>query len=184
MREVARRLSVAPSTVSRQVGRLYVNHGSEKAPLLDWEQVQQAREAHLNTAMRRTAAPAAPVPVPEVGAPEVPPAPNTRGFWDTEYARERALDAKADRLQRFGALVERQAVDEAAFDLARMQREDLDAFAESVAPMVASMTEAREIAAYLRQQLRAMQNRWAGEAGRMMKATLPEGLNDGAAAQP
>lgn len=175
---MARRLGVAPSTISRQVGRLYVNHAVDGDPLLDWAQVQLARQQHLNTAKRRTLAPAEPEAPARTVPGEPEPSPNTRGFWDTELAREKALDAKADRLLRFGALVERVAVEEAMFDLGRLQRESLDTFAENVAHQVAALTDPREVAAFLRQDLRKLQHRWADEAERLMKAMVPEGLDD------
>lgn len=178
VRECARQLGVAPSTVSRQIGRLYVNLGTAERPLLDMDQVRRARGQDLNTAMQRGAA-AAPTPVPASAAGGEEDAPDTRGYWDKIYARERALQAMAARRAELGALVERVAVDDAGFELGRRLREELDALATNAGVPLASLSEPREVTVWLAEQFRRVLEHVAEELDRRLKTeAVGEELDD------
>lgn len=174
VREAAKRIGVAPSTISRQVGKLYVDHGTPGKPLLDWAQVQQARRSELNPALQRGApapAPAAPAAAAPAGQDE---APDTRGYWDKINARERALRAQADRMREFGELVERAAIEEIGFEVGRLLRDELKLLASDVASDIAGMTDPREIALFLEAKHRDLLDRVTAEAERRIKLTAPD----------
>ncbi|EWY36762.1 hypothetical protein N825_25345 [Skermanella stibiiresistens SB22] len=186
--QAAELLGVNKSTVSRQVGRLYPNRGTEKRPLIDINEARTARSANLNPAMRRVDAietsPRSVAVTFEEDPPRVAPTATaapagsldcvpvaTLAQWQTEKVKEQALLARAQREEKAGLLVERQLVDETAFEFGRMLADYLGHLASDLSVTLASMLEPREIALYLDQRFRQMQERLAAELERRLGAS-------------
>src|SRR5262245_5311276 len=171
VRAAARELKLNPSTISRQIAAgIIPNRGTADAPMVNPAEARAARAAHVDRSKQRgpnaplfagevpAAAPRPVEPVEdpdtdddETASPATPP--SDRLSYNTARTARESYQAKLAQLEyeeRIGRLVPKSEVELEAFDAARLLRDRILA-----APgQLATMTEEREIAALLRDELR------------------------------
>lgn len=102
VREAARQLGLDKSTVSRQVGRIFPNHGGPGQPLIDVDEARAARARLINPLLaRRRKGARAPAKLPPIGLGPIPGVDyGERGWAIPTYLGLRAdLDRKPLPLQ-------------------------------------------------------------------------------------
>ncbi len=168
VREAARELNVAPSTISRGVGKHFKNHGTKAQPLVDLEEVRFARANHLEPERQAAAYTARgmelPLPEPGDGADngdDDAPASGGAGrvtSTDGELGRERvrmvrnqADRVEMDNLERQRELAPVAEFADAGFDLAQLLRRTL---AARLRPLAKGITEANGDIAAITQAIR------------------------------
>lgn len=146
--EAARALGLNPSTVSRQLGRVFPNHGTEAKPLVDVDEARSMRAAQLDPVKQRGRGllleqPAAtPAPAAEPTGP--------RRLSDIDRKRQADADiAELDAAKAKGQVVDRSRVQAAQREAGQAIREALKSRNRGLAAQLVGKTDPREIAALL-----------------------------------
>ena len=170
VRAVARELSVAPSTISRQLAAgILTNHGTDDHPLISISEARVARagsldpgqqrgpmsplnaaatSSGLNAAVTSTGLNAGATPLGEgADVNDAAPAPRDDdrrpSFQQVRTARE-GIRTQIERIEleeKLGNLVDKAEVADAFFDLGRVVREGLEARRGQLAAQLAGMTD-------------------------------------------
>ncbi|MFV3077976.1 hypothetical protein [Niveispirillum fermenti] len=157
VRQAAKELGVAPSTISRGIGKHFKNYGTKAQPLVDLAEVRYARSNHLEPEKQAAAymARGMELPLPEAAYDdssdeEEPPAPGAgaRGTsTEGELGRERvrmvrnqADRVEMDNLERQKELAPVADFADAGFELAQLLRRTQ---AARIRPLVAAIQAAK-----------------------------------------